>query len=178
MPGQEKTPAQGAGGPILTQPSPTPPKLLWLLMQPGPKPGGVRKSNAAARTTPHPGRSPHLGAGSAGARCPVPAGGSPALGAAGLTDAAAGAAASAGAAAGRPAACSLTAAGRQKGRNQSVLFPSLAAETSPGRQRPSEGCPRQGPACLRPGAGLLRLVSLWLSWMEALIYRRGGEGKK
>lgn len=38
VPGQEKTPAQGAGGPILTQPSPTPPKLLWLLMQPGPKP--------------------------------------------------------------------------------------------------------------------------------------------
>lgn len=58
---------------------------------------------------------PYLGEGSAGARCPGRAGGSPAPGAAGLTGAAAGAAASAGAAAGTPAAYSLTAAGRQKG---------------------------------------------------------------
>lgn len=62
-----------------------------------------------------PSSAPYLGGGSAGERCPGPAGGSPAPGAAGLTGAAAGAAASAGAAAGMPAACSLTAAGRQKG---------------------------------------------------------------
>lgn len=92
--------------------------------------GGITNPNSspspapvAAQDPPRP--CPYLGAGSAGARCPALAGGSPGPGAAGLTGAAAAAAASAGAAAGRPAACSPTAA-ETKGRTKSqiqALFP-------------------------------------------------------
>lgn len=149
--GGEETPAphtlaplckRQSGAQSCTQPSSNSPKLLRLLMQSGSKlqMGALGKATLPAhfpapfpalpccreklqpRGPPDPGRGPYLGAGSAGARCPAPVGGSPAPGAAGLTGAAAGAAASAGAAAGRPAACSLTAARRQKGEIKACYF--------------------------------------------------------
>lgn len=109
----------------------------------GPAPSLARSSCSRRPPQRIPLQGPYLGAGSAGARRPGPGGGSPAPGAAGLTGAAAGAAASAGAAAGRPAACSLTAAGRQKGEIKACYF-QPCSRNGAGRPGPAAGDARGG----------------------------------